>query len=908
VIKKSNTKFLLFFLTIWLSTIGVNDVFGQIGKASLGKKNQTTKQDSVITPSNTILVNPIDSTIVSTEKDSTTVVETSVKLSKDSLETAVIYEATDSMIYDVENQYIYLYGDAKVTYDGMTLTADYIEFDWENSIATAEGQYDSLGNLMVKPVFKDKDNEFTSTKMRYNFKTHKGKVYDVRTKEGDGYLLSQGVKFDLRSNLNSAENDVVYAESTLYTTCDHDHPHFGIRSKKAKIIPQKLIVVGPSNVEIANVPTPLWLPFGFFPIQQGRRSGVVFPRDYEFDPNLGFGLNNVGYYFAGNEFMDFTVLGSIYTRGTWGLSAGTNYRKMYKYNGRLNLRFNSRKLGYRETPDFSIKRDFFIDWSHSQDSRAHPYINLGGSINLGTGSFFSNTQNDYESVVNNQFSSNLSLRKTFPNKLYNLTASFQHQQSTLTNLMTITFPVVDFTVARVFPFKRTNPEIKKKEQWFEKINFNYAGKVQNRTTVIDSLLFTSAVFEDMRYGVTHRIPISASFKLAKYFTFTQSVQYQDFWHLNSIEKRFIDQETIDSLGNPVYGTVETIEKNSFRAQPQISATSSLSTEIYGMMNFKFKRLKAIRHVMKPSINANFSPDYSKGPFNYIETVQNDTRDPFSIEEYNVFEGNLYGSSLSPQQASISWNINNNLEAKVRSRKDTVQKDKKIPILNQLNIGSSYNFADDSLQFKPINITGTTKLFKRINIRFNANYSPYQSIGGIKVDKYYWTTNRKPLNFQNAGLTVGTSFKPSEIRDLFSNDIFGTKPLEDQNTVVNKNNSSQGFVGALSLNYTFNITKVYDQTIGRDTIKISRNVISLSQTVLNISKNWRITIGGIGYDFALKGITYTDVGFYRDLHCWEMGVTAQPERGTFSFFIRVKPGSLDFLNMPYKRNNVSPIRF
>lgn len=903
--KKLITKSLLFFLTISLFLMGTNDVFGQIGKATIGKKNPSPGQDSILTPVAEV-ISSTDSTTLEKDSTATSVVQSSVKLSKDSLDAPVTYEAKDSMIYDIENQYIYLYGNAQVTYDGMTLNADYIEFDWENSIATAEGKYDSLGNLQVKPVFKDKDNEFTANKMRYNFKTHKGKVYDIRTKEGDGYLLSQGVKFDLRSNKSATENDVVYAESTLYTTCDHDHPHFGIRSNKAKIIPRKLIVVGPSNVEISNVPTPLWLPFGFFPIQQGRRSGVVFPRDYEFDPKLGFGLRNVGYYFAGTEHMDFTVLGEIYTRGSWGLNGTTNYRKRYKYNGSLNLGYSFRRQDYKDTPNFNKQRDFLLRWSHNQDQRAHPSLNFGGSITIGTGSYLRNNRNDAQSVLESTLRSNIGLTKRWLGKPYTLTASFQHSQNIADKTLNIQFPVLDFRVSRIFPFKRTNPGIKKKEQWYEKINFTYTGKAENRISTYDSLLFKSEMLEDLRYGVQHLIPINASFNIAKHFTLTQSIRYQDDWYLNTIEKRFINQNTTDTLGNPVFGTVEEIDRFGFRSQKQISSNSRLSTTLFGMMNLNLKRLKAIRHVMKPSISAVFSPDYSEGPFNYYRTVRNDTQDPTSTEEYNIFDGNIYGLAPRGQQASLNWSINNNFEAKVRSRKDTIQKDKKIPLLTRFDISSGYNFALDSLNFKPVSIGGATKLLKRINVNFGAQYDPYKFVNGKKTKDYSWDIDNKLLDFRSANLTVSTSIKPSEIRNLFFNEFLGTKPEDERVGVIDQFNQSQGFIGALSLTYTLRFSKVFEN--GQDTVKLSMHRLNLSRTVINLSKNWKINIGNIGYDFIAKRIQYPDFGFYRDLHCWEMGVNTQPERGTFSFFIRVKPGSLDFLNVPYKRDRVSPIIF
>ncbi len=891
-----------------LFAVGASDVYAQKKKGLQIKKGKKSKKDSLITP-----VQPVLDTIdLQTAIDTTTAGQeikrpaAVVKMSKDSLDAPVSYQANDSMIYDIANELVYLYGEAEVQYDGMTLTANYIEFDWKNSIATAIGEVDSLtGKTLGKPFFKNDDNEFEANKMRYNFKTQKGKVYDVRTQEGDGYLLSQGVKFDLRSNINKDENDVVYAEATLYTTCDLDHPHFGIRSKKAKVIPRKLIVVGPSNVEISDVPTPLWLPFGFFPIQKGQRSGLVFPRDYEFSPALGFGLRNVGYYFAGSEHMDLTVLGDIYTRGSWGLSASTNYRKRYKYNGSFGASFSSRRFGYKETPEFSKQNDFNIRWNHNQDNRAHPTRTFRASMNIGTGSYFRNNQNDAESVLTNTLSSNVSVNKRWIGKPYTLSASFRHDQNTRTRSMNISFPVVDFRVSRIFPFKRKTP-LGNKERWYEKVSLSYTTQLQNRITTQDTSLFKKEVLEDFRYGWQHDLPISANFRVFKYFTLTPQVNYSEKWYLNTIEKDFIEQDSLDENGDLVeYGYVEDLDRFGFKSQREVRGSMSLNTKLFGTLNFKGKKLKAIRHVMTPTVSANFSPDYSSQPWNYYRTVRNDIDDEDSMLEYTIFEDGIFGRPSKGRQAALNWSIANVLEAKVLSRKDSVVKDKKIKLLNSFTINSGYNFAADSLNFSNIGMSGNTQLFKKINVNFGASFDPYAYVEGNRVNTYNWTANRRFLNFRSASLNLSTRINPNDLRNLFVND-FNNQSQGPQDQTDRNQGSNNNLIGSLSFTYSLRIGKFYEN--GKDTIKVTTNSINLSRTTINITPKWRINIGNIGYDFVAKRITYPDLGFYRDLHCWEMGLNIQPERKTYSFYIRVKPSSLDFLNMPYKRNQADPIEF
>jgi len=840
-----------------------------------------------------------------------------VRYSSDSLDVPVNYSAADSMIYDMAGQRIYLYGAASVEYESMSVKADYIIFDIGNDIVTASGGPDG------KAQFVDGDQEFSSDSIKYNFKTQKGKVYQVRTTEGDGYLLSNSVKFDMRSQKHDNEDDIVYAEGTLYTTCDHPDPHFGIRSRKAKIIPNKIIVVGASNVEIENIPTPLVLPFGFFPLKQGRRSGLIFPRNYEFSPTLGFGFRNIGYYKAMNDFWDLQVTGDIYTRGTWGLNARSSYKKRYKYNGSLAVGYSHQRLDIRKVAP-KPQRDFNIQWSHNQDASAHPTRTFRASVNFGTGTYFSNNFNDAESVLNSTLRSSISVRKRFPGKPYSISAGFSHNQNTRSRLMTVNFPEFNFTLNQIYPFERKNKV--GKERWYEKITFDYRTRAIGRATTNDTLIFKKDRFDEVNFGVEHVPNIGMNFRVLKYINVNPSVRYTEKWYFKTRELDFDSTtettETIiyeyddngdillDTEGEPVideiltdimYGQIDTTYQYGFAPLREVSGGVSLNTRLYGMLPLG-KKGQAIRHTLTPNVSMNFAPDYLKPVWGYYDSIQVDNRTD-ERQIFSRFDNGIFGSAPSrTRQAAISYGINNQIEGKFFSKKDTTERFRKVMLLNALSINSSYNFAADSLKMGNIRMSGNTKLFKVINVNFGANFDPYTLDGnGRRIDTYQWSENRRLARFTNANLTLTTRLNPTDISQAF-----GKNKGAESEGGRRQSSSRKQVISSLSFTYSFNISQQFVE--GRDTIQITRNNIGLSRTTLNVTDKWRADIGSIGYDFVRKQLTYPDLSLYRNLHCWESGFSWQPERRTFSFFLRVKPGSLDFLKVPYARNRVDPFEF
>jgi len=837
-----------------------------------------------------------------------------IRYSSDSLDVPVNYSAADSMIYDLAGERIHLYGGASVEYESMSLKADYIIFDMANDIVIAS----SLGGK--KAEFVDGTQEFNSDSIKYNFRTQKGKVYQVRIEEGDGYLLSDNVKFDMRSQKHADEEDIVYAQGTIYTTCDHPEPHFGVRSRKAKIIPDKVIVVGASNLEIENIPTPLVLPFGFFPLKKGRRSGLIFPRNYEFSPKLGFGLRNIGYYKAMNDYWDLQVTGDIYTRGTWRLNTRTSYKKRYKYTGSLAVGYSHQRLDIPEIEP-RPQRDFNIQWSHNQDASAHPTRTFRASVNFGTGTYFSNNFNDAQSVLQQTLNSSVSVRKKFPGKPFTLSAGFSHNQNTRSRLMTINFPEVTFNMTQINPFERKNKI--GKERWYEKITFSYNTNLKGIARTNDTLIFQKDRLDEANLGMKHDPRVEMNFRIFKYINVNPTIKYSEEWYLKTYELDF-DPDSIfnqiieyeyDENGNirldpdgdtiintitdeVIYGKIDTTYRYGFASLREVSGGVSFNTRLYGMLPLG-KQGQAIRHTVTPNVSMNFSPDYLRPFWGYYDSIQVDNRDVYDKEIYSRFNDGVFGGAPSrTRQASISYGITNQLEGKFFSKKDSTERFKKVMLINQLSINSSYNLAADSFNMANIRMSGNTKFFKVINANFSASFDPYAlNSVGRRVNTYYWKENRRLMRFTNANLTLTTRLNPQDISDAFG---------KNKGEKGERRPSNKQVISSLSFTYSFNISKQFEN--GKDTLKVTRNNIGLSRTTLNLTDKWRADIGSIGYDFVRKQMTYPDLSLYRDLHCWESGFSWQPERRTFAFFLRVKPGTLDFLKVPYARNRVDPFEF
>lgn len=843
-----------------------------------------------------------------------------VKFSKDSVDSPVIYSADDSMHLEAKTQIVHLYGNATVKYQDFSLRAGYIALNVEEKLVLAEGLPDSSGRMSNFPVFSDKSQNFTAKKIKYNFESQKGIIYDITTEQQGGYVRSGKAKIIIGVVNDSIKqaNDEFYAEDGIFTTCDHEIPHFGIRSNKQKVIPDKEVIVGPSNLEIMGIPTPLWIPFGFFPLNIEQSSGLIFPQDYEFSPQFGFGFKNVGWYFGISDNWDMKLTGDIYSRGTFAVNAQTNYRYKYKYNGSFNIRYDRQRYGDSQTPDFSLNNVTSVRWSHNQDSKAHPSQTFSGNLNFTLGN---NRQvfNDAENVLNNSLSSNLSYSKRWIGKPYRLSVSANHSQNTRSRVFQVTLPQADFQVSRITPFEKKSGG--GKPSWYEKIGFSYSVQAKNSITATDTTIFTREALNDAQYGVKHTIPLSTNFTVLKYFQVSPNINYNERWYFNTSRKTFNDTQTITAdttfdsddgilaiSQDTTFGFVESFEQSEFKALREFNAGVSVSTQLFGTLNnLKLGRLRAIRHTVKPSASYSYRPDFTTPFWGYFDEVQEDTRYPDEFQQYSIFEDGIYGSaSTSGLSSSIGFNISNVIEGKMQEKGDTTNSAKnykKIQLLRSLSLSGSYNFAADSLNLSTIRVSANTLLFKKISVGFNATLDPYAANTETngRINTFEWTDNKRLGRITSAGLTLSTSLRWKEIQDILQ----GKSEEEGSDTKKNPVTSNPGisYVDNIRLGYDIRMSQRYFD--GVDSTYLSTHSLSLSGTV-NITSQWKITVGRVGYDFIRKQLTYPDFQFYRSLHCWEMGTSWQPSRGTYSFFIRVRQAPLDFIKVPYGRGNYDVI--
>ncbi len=835
-------------------------------------------------------------------------------MSPDSLDAKVEYGSVDSNYLDKIERRVYLFGKAYVKYKDLSITADYIVVDLDSSIATAEPLQDSLGQWTGIPEFKMGTEEFKAKKMRYNFRTRIGKIYEAVTQQGELYIHGEETKFVANAD-TVHHDDILYAKGALITTCTAEHPHFGIRASKVKTIPDKLAVIGSSNLEIFGVPTPLWIPFGFYPVSNERQAGLILPRDYERSMEQGFGLRDVGYYLPLNDNIDLKFLSDIYFNGTWGVGLLSNYTKRYKYKGSVELRYSDR---ITEASDSYVKqsaRSFFISISHQQDPKANPNQTLGGQISIQSNGFQSRNYNDAASVLTNTYTSNFSYSRRFPGKPYSFSAAFSHSQNTNTHLVTILFPEFNFRLNRIYPFQNKNRV--GPEQWYEKIAFQYAGTARTQLNTTDTTLFDKVAWQKYQYGLQHKMNASLNFNALKYFNFTPAVDYGETWFFKTRnntflfdpnDPAFVKKDTIWSPDSSTfYIQLDTVSNGRVNNDTLVtgfvpfrtfSASISMSTQLFGEIDFKRGWLRGIRHVMKPSIGFSYSPS---SPSSYYQYVNFSVLYPDSLQRYSRFTGLLYGANPTDiKQANINYSINNIFEAKYFSKRDSTEK--KLKLFDNISVGGSYNIAADTLKASPINIAGNTRFFKGITtLTVGATYSVYAlNAKGQLINTTYLKETGHLLRFDNLRLRFSTRLSYNDIKGLLS-------PAHSTTHENNTTRSNKGPVNVQDefLNLLSNFTISHDLYIsrigrtGKDTTLVTTNSVNLVGS-MRVTPNWSVNFGNIGYDFRTKQLTYPDIGLTRDLHCWQMSFSFQPDRNTYSFYIGVKPGTFDFLKYEKRR--------
>ncbi|MBQ5857182.1 MAG: LPS-assembly protein LptD [Bacteroidales bacterium] len=870
----------------------VDTVFDEASD-STEKVLDTLKYDTVLTQKNDVAVRDTLSKGDTIAPKETKTAQKQASFINDKIERS----CSDSTVQDFKNNKIYYYGEAKVVYEDITIEAAFIEFDFEKRTVFAQGLRDSTGKLYGAPVFIEGDQRYNSETMTFNFDTKKGIITKVFTEDAMGYIHGAKIK--------KLEDNTINIKSGSFTTCSNpEHPHFEFHFGKAKVIPDDKIVTGPAYFKLEETPLPIGVPFGIFPNSKGQRNGILVPSWGE-SANRGFYLENGGFYWGINENLDLQLVGDIYTRGSWALKPTLRYNKRYAFNGSFSGSYAVNKIGSKGSADYNESTDFKVRWVHKQDPKARPKSSFSADVYI-----VSSNYNKYNAISSNEYLSNTFQSsvayQTSIGSLFNFTANASHSQNTLTRVMTVTLPEVTLTMNRVYPFKNVGKTGKKR--WYKDMYVSYTANAKNYVSMADSLFFKPGWLDNLQNGIQHRIPISMPVKLFKYVTWTTSVNVLDRMYFRYFEKQWVSDPTMSSGG---YLKTDTI--NQFRNVFSFDVSSSMTTKIYGQVNFKKGPIRAIRHVFTPSIGFSYNPDFSKDFWNYYNTYY----DANGIEQlYSMFQGNVYGTPPSGQSGRINYSFGNNLEIKVPSRKDTITGVKKVKVIEDITFSGSYDIAKDSLNFSYLSVNGRTTLFKNLSVRYSSIWDPYilDSTGRKQLNQFEWDVNKRLFrknsvswNFSLSYSLNNDTFKKNKGKGASNTKRHLDSPLaseEEMNDIRMNPDSYVDWSTQWSLSLSYNLTLSNSLSYINYLLQDNRKVI---QTLgingnINLTPKWKVSVQ-TGWDFELNKLSYTSLTIYRDLHCWEMRFNWIP-LGTYkswNFQINVKAAALQDLKLTKKKD-------
>lgn len=839
------------------------------------------------------------------------------------LESGVAFSAKDSVVM-FGTQLAYLYGEGKVEYGQYKLDAHEIKMVMDSTTVYAVGTVDSLGAPLGTPVFEDGGDTYESKSMSFNFKNQRGYITDVVTQQGEGYLTGGKSK--------RIEDGSFFAEGARYTTCDeHDHPHFYFQVTKAKMRPGKDVTAGPTYMVVADVPLPIALPFGYFPFSKEYSSGIIFPT-FGDDYNRGFYARDGGYYFALSDYADLALTGEIYTKGSWGLSGRSTYKKRYKFSGSFNISYINTVYGDKGLPDYSKQKNFQVVWNHSMDTKSNPNLSFSASVNFTTSGYTRNDLNSYysNSFTENTKSSSVNMTYRFPGTKWSASATANISQRTQDSTLSVSFPNLTVTLGQVAPFKRKKAA--GAERWYEKIKLSYSGQFQNSLTSQQDVFFKKSLIKDWRNGLRHSVPVSATFSVLKYINVSPSINMTDRMYTSKI-KRDWDPNASAEVADTCYGFYNLFD---------FSASLSADTKIYGFfkpMNFLGDKVQMIRHVMTPSLSFSYAPDFSDpmwgiyGNYSYVDNAgQNVTK------KYNYFQHGIFGAPGSGKTSSVSFSLANNLEMKVKSDEDSTGV-KKVSLIENLTLSQSYNFAADSMRWSNLNTSILLRLVKNFNLNLSATWDPYT---------YALTPSGTPVRVNKTRLqagkgwvkltSTGTSFSYT-----FNNDTFKRKKKEDSKgdnsgsdydgeddedddsespsaSMRNKGrkdgeqkNDADGYAPwacpwSLTLNYSinyglgdFNYDKMDYNGRFTQNLSISGNI--------RPTKNWNFSLS-CSYDFQAKKIAYMNCNISRDMHCFTMSCSIIPVGmyKSFNFNVAVKSSLLKDLKYDKQSTRLNGINW
>lgn len=864
-----------------------------------------------------LCLTPIFSQVQQSVPDTLTIHPDSVSQSKKtSIDAPIAYQAADSIVFYADGKG-FLYGKGTVNYKETELKADYIEMDMDSSQVYASGKPDSSGVMAGYPVFKDGGEAYESHAIKYNFKSKRGYINYAVTKQGEGYVVSDKTK--------KTDDDILYMKDGKYTTCsDHEHPHFYLNLTKAKVKPKSYIVTGPAYLVIEDVPLPLAIPFGFFPFTESYSSGILMP-SYGDELTRGFYLKDGGYYFAINDYFDFALTGDIYTKGSWALRGASSYVKRYKYNGSFSANYLENILGERELPDYSISRGFSIVWKHNQDAKANIYRTMLASVNFSTSSYERNNVDSYSNsnlLSQNTKSSSVSIIQCFPDSPWTIGASMSANQRTKDSTINLNLPDLNLTMSRIYLLKKKNSV--GKDRWYEKISMSYSGRFENSITSKENELKNASFSKDWQKAVKHSIPVSASFTVFKYLTVTPSFNYNERWYFSSIHKSWDpvkDAEIIDTT-------------YSFNRVYDYNFGVSTQTKFYGFFkpipSIFGDKINIIRWVLTPTLGYSMNPDFGAEKYGYWNVYERPISkgDFLSYEKvyYSPYSGSMFGVPGMGRSGSVNFSLGNNLEMKVKSRRDSTEQFKKISLIDNLNVNGAYNLVADSMNWSNFNANLRLKFSDKFGINLSGAFDPYEyelnyDDRPVRVNKLRWDHGRMPQL-----ISTSTSFGYA-----FSNQTFKKKTNKseedakvDEKTVEDENESEGSLLSAPKEETTmtesgyqkfelpWSLRFDYSLRYGRNEQSFNKEKMqynmSFSHNVsfsgsLSLTAKWKFSFSS-SYDITNDEITYTNCNITRDLHCWSMTASFVPIGLYKSYNVRIAVKSSLLQDLKYEQRGNS----
>lgn len=876
LILKSLTHILTIFLILSLS---VSATFSQ--EKTPVKTTSKSLKDSVSVKGTT------DS--VRVKRDSTIIGKDSTK-NKGGLQAEVSIIARDSQRTEVDKNISHLYRGAKVKYQDFELSADYIRLDRNKKQIFASGIIDHNGKYVGRPIIMTgAESPKTVDSLLYDYEKQEGNTYGIMTDVEGGYIQAKVVRKNIYDEMSLYHG--------LYSTCNlpEPHTHFGIFLSKG-IVTKNQIIAGPSYLVLQNIPLKfIGFPFAFFPKPDKRSSGFLFPSFGE-DYTRGFAMRDIGWYLAFNDYWDSEVRGSLYSKGSWEASINTRYTVNYKYNGGFNIRYASTKAGVEGTDNYGTNKDFNVTWNHTQRQEANPGTSFSANVNFGTGSYFRNTgangTNTYNDITKNNMSSSISYGRVFADGKVNFTSSLSHRQDMSTGNVYLQLPNFSLNVSSFNPFD--SKDRVNEQKWYQRINVGYSLQGTNTLNTGDSTLFSKQTLKQFTNGFQHNIPISLSLNVS-HFQFNTSVNYTERWYLQSTRQR------MENTKEGYVAAKDTVQ--GFKRAYDYSVSTGVSTKIYGMYP-KIGKIQAIRHVITPSVNLNYRPDFSDSKYGFYKNYV----DQYGmLNQYSIFQDNVYGSPSAGKSMGIGFSVDNNIEAKVKSKSDTTDGGfKKIPILQGLSFSGNYNFVADSMKLSPISFSGRTAVFgEKININFNGTLDPYAiDQAGQRYNKYMFSDG-KLARLTNFGLSFDYSFNPKASKnrnnniDSLRNQMGANMTPEQAQALSRISADPNAFV---NFNIPWNLA-------GSFSFQYSKpgHVSTITSTVnihgdFSLTPKWKVTFNS-GYDLKAKEISLTQFNIYRDLHCWDMAIGWTPfgRYQSYNITIRAKSSILQDLKLS-KRNS------